>query len=571
MEDHYRLRAAQDFRSARTKAALEQTLARLRGRPAGLLSFEDVRQQLRLAHSTPRGLQEVALDAIVGSVGRYTDFTRSFLPLHDSDQTRWAGVRAASESMGLPPVELYRIGDAYFVLDGNHRISVARELGAKSIQAYVLDIPTRVPFSANDNPDDLICKARYVEFLERTSLDHLRPGANLLMTVPGQYRVLDEHIDVHRYFLGMDSQAAVSLEDAVASWYDTVYRPVVEVIRSQSLLQSLPDRTETDLYVWLAEHRATLEAALEWSMDTQEVAADLAGKFGVRSAQVLTRIWNAASNLIVPASLRSATRIGQWRKGAVSKRDTLQLFSKILVGVSGNAQAWPALDTALLLARLESAELRGLHISEDAQPAYSPALRSSFASRCTAAGINGQLAIETGPVRNALLARAVWADLLVLHVAHPPADDIGSRLASGLRAIIQACPRPVLATPAVPVRLQRVLLAFDGSPKAREALYVAAYMAGAWDAALVVLHCSAGAPDALPEARAYLEAHWTPAEYISVKQRAVAAAILQTAADKNCDLIVMGGYSTNPLREIAFGGSLDAVLQARSHPVLLCG
>ena len=102
-------------------------------------------------------------------------------------------------------------------------------------------------------------------------------------------------------------------------------------------------------------------------------------------------------------------------------------------------------------------------------------------------------------------------------------------------------------------------------------MYVAAYMAGAWDAALVVLHCSVAAADALPEARAYLEAHWTPAEYISVKQRAVAAAILQTAADKNCDLIVMGGYSTNPLREIAFGGSLDAVLQARSHPVLLCG
>lgn len=545
-------------------------MARLRGRPAGLLSFEHVRQQLKLAHSTPRGLQEVALDAIVGSVGRYTDFTRSFLPLHDSDQTRWAGVRAAAEQMGLPPVELYRIGDAYFVLDGNHRISVARELGAKSIQAYVLDIPTRVPFSADDDPDDLICKARYVEFLERTSLDHLRPGANLLMTVPGQYRILDEHIDVHRYFLGMETQASVKLEDAVASWYDTVYLPVVEVIRGQSLLQSLPDRTETDLYVWLAEHRVTLESALEWSMDTQEVAADLAGKFGVRGRQVLTRLWNAASNLLVPASLRSGTRIGKWRKSSVATRDTLQLFSKILVGVSGDEQAWPALDTALLLAKHESAELRGLHISNHVDPAYAATLRSNFLKSCTAAGINGQLAIETGPVRNALLARAVWADLLVLHLAHPPANDIGSRLASGLRAIIQACPRPVLATPALPAGLQRVLLAFDGSAKAREALYVAAYMAGAWDAALVVLHCSTGAPDALPEARAYLETHWTPAEYISVKNSPVAAAILQTAADKNSDLIVMGGYSTNPLRAIAFGGSLDAVLQARSHSVLLC-
>ena len=571
MEDHFRLRAAQDFRSARTKAALEQTLARLRGRPAGLLSFEEVRQQLRLAHSTPRGLQEVALDAIVGSVGRYTDFTRSFLPLHDSDQTRWAGVRAAAENTGLPPVELYRIGDAYFVLDGNHRISVARELGAISIQAYVLDIPTRVPFSASDNPDDLICKARYVEFLERTSLDQLRADANLLMTVPGQYRILDEHIDVHRYFLGLETRESVKLEDAVASWYDNVYLPVVEVIRSQSLLQSLPDRTETDLYVWLAEHRARLESALEWSMDTQEVAADLAGKFNMRGGQVLTRLWNAASNLLVPASLRSGTRIGKWRTGTVAGRETLQLFSKILVSVSGDEQAWCALDTALLLAKHETAELRGLHISGQVDRPYAAALRSDFTKRCTAAGISGQLALEAGTVRNALLARAIWADLLVLHLAHPPANDIGSRLASGLRAIIQACPRPVLATPTLPAGLQRVLLAFDGSAKAREALYVAAYMAGAWDAALVVLHCSTGAHDALPEARAYLETHWTPAEYISVKNSEVAAAILQTAANKNCDLIVMGGYSTNPLREIAFGGSLDAVLQARSHSVLLCG
>jgi hypothetical protein len=88
--------AVQAFKAARRRAALEEIMAHLTGKSVELLSYEDVRQKLRASGSTPRGVREIPLDAIVGSVGRYTDFTRSFLPRQDSDQDRWARVQAAA-------------------------------------------------------------------------------------------------------------------------------------------------------------------------------------------------------------------------------------------------------------------------------------------------------------------------------------------------------------------------------------------------------------------------------------------------------------------------------------------
>jgi hypothetical protein len=84
--------AVRDFRNARQRAGLERVLARLTGQPTELLSFEQVRDTLRGTSTLPRGLHEIPLDAIVGSVGRYSDFSRSFLPLADSQSDRWARV-----------------------------------------------------------------------------------------------------------------------------------------------------------------------------------------------------------------------------------------------------------------------------------------------------------------------------------------------------------------------------------------------------------------------------------------------------------------------------------------------
>lgn len=136
--------AIEDFRRARRRVAMRDLIARITGTSTELLSYEDVRQKLKGQLIGRRTLRDIPLDAIVGSVGRYGDFTRDFLPRHDSDAARWVGVRRAIEgAVGVPPIEVYQIGAAYFVLDGNHRVSVARETGSTHIQAYVSEVRAR--------------------------------------------------------------------------------------------------------------------------------------------------------------------------------------------------------------------------------------------------------------------------------------------------------------------------------------------------------------------------------------------------------------------------------------------
>ena len=235
------LRALEDFRKARSQAAMERIVARLRGRSADLLSYDDVRQRLGAGIAGRRELREIPLDAIVGSVGRYSDFTRKFLPRTDDGQERWIRVMSAVTGLGgLPPIEVYQIGDVYFVRDGNHRVSVARQLDAGSIQAYVTQLQTPVPFSPDVQPDDLILKEEYAQFLRRTRLDEIRPEAYLTVTSPGRYPKLLEHIEVHRYYTGLDQQRDIPFDEAVGHWYDTVYLPVVGVIRARGILRDFP-------------------------------------------------------------------------------------------------------------------------------------------------------------------------------------------------------------------------------------------------------------------------------------------------------------------------------------------
>ncbi|MCP4419748.1 MAG: universal stress protein, partial [Chloroflexi bacterium] len=193
------LAAVEQFRSARLHAKLEQIRAVLTGKSADLLSYEEVRKKIHAKETNKRELKDIPLNAIVGSVGRYKDFTRRFFPLVEGDQYRWARVRTLTESMeGLPPIEVYQIGEVYFVRDGNHRVSVARELELTHLEAYVTQVETPVPLTPNVQPDDLINKERYSLFLARTHLDRRYPELDFSMSVAGNYRVLEQQIKVHQ-------------------------------------------------------------------------------------------------------------------------------------------------------------------------------------------------------------------------------------------------------------------------------------------------------------------------------------------------------------------------------------
>ncbi len=571
--------ALNDFRRARQRAGLQHVLARLTGRSVDLLSYDDVARQLKPVGRTDRGLRDIPLDAITGSVGRPNDFTRNFLPRQDADETRWTRVRAAvtdPNAAGLPPIEVFQIGEAYFVIDGHHRVSVARQLGANYIQAYVTELRTKVPISASVTPEELVHKAEYSDFLDQTQLDRTRPDADLSMSNPGLMRRVLEEIQTHQRALGEPGGQPVPLAAAAADWYDQVYLPACYVIRDSGMLRDFPGQTEADLYLLVAEHRATLERALGWSIKPAVSASDLAAQQSARQQGLVTRTGQRLIKAFVPDELRAGPATGQWRRERLSARYADHLIADILVPVSGEPIGFQGLDQALDLARREGAELHGLHVVPSEAHRESPearAVRDEFDRRCQEAGIAGRLAIEVGEVAPTICGLATLVDLVVLNLAYPPAPEPLAKLGSGFRTVILHCPRPILAVPQYRAYPGRTLLAYDGSLKAEEALFMATYLAEAHQTPLIVatvLRPGQVTQANVDHAREYLAVHEVEATFVVHEAGSAAELILQVAEEKQTQMIVSGGYGAHPMVEVVLGSTIDRVLREARQPVLIC-
>jgi len=567
--------AAQEFRLARWRATLAEIWTGLTGQPGGLLAYEAVREALGARETAQRELREIPLAAVVGSVGRYTDFTRGFLPLVEEDERRWAQVWAQMGSLhGLPPIDVYQIGDVYFVRDGNHRVSVARQQGFSHIEAYVTEVATAVPLSPDDRPDNLIIKARYARFLERSQLDSSIPDMELTMSAAGNYRVLEEQIWRHKQWLEQQSGAEITYPAAARRWYEDVYWPVVQVIRQRGILRDFPDRTETDLYVWMIKHQEKLVERLGWSVDAETAVLDLAETQSPEPKQKAQRLTQKLRAAITPDVLEAGPTVGEWRASWLSTYRQDRLFSHILVALDGQEAGWQALQQAILIAQREEGKLFGVHVvdtpeARDSAPAV--AVKAEFERRCRAAGVPGDISITTGPTTGTICYRARWTDLVVVSLSHPPGPQPVDRLSSQFGQLVRRCPRPVLAVPRSHAVLDRLLLAYDGSPKAEEALFVAAYLAAQWRARLTVvvgLDKKVTAETAA-RARVYLETQDILADYV-VEKSAPAPLILATAREQDCGLLLMGGYGRHPLLEIAMGSVVNEALRTRNRPVLIC-
>ncbi len=287
--------AKQDFDRARFKGFRNDVLSWLTQRSNHLLPFDEVRKRLPVQGQHYIGLKEVPLDQVIGSVNRYQDFDRAFLPRQTFTRDRWMSVDIAHlEDVVLPPIELYKVGETYYVKDGNHRVSVAREKGQSFIDAVVIEIDVPVPVTTDTELSDLIRKQEQANFLLYTHIQDLRPDANIEFSQPGDYDRLLEHISVHRWYLGVQRNGEVPYEEAVTSWYDNVYLPLVSIIRERNILREFPGRTETDLYLWIIEHQRYLEEAHEDKVSLAEAADHYARKYSQRPLKRLGKFFRRA-------------------------------------------------------------------------------------------------------------------------------------------------------------------------------------------------------------------------------------------------------------------------------------
>jgi hypothetical protein len=252
-------RAESDFSRARRKAFLNRIRSLFSGKPLNLLSYDDIKSSLHIGGPIYRGLQTVPVQSIVGSLNRYHQFDRAFLPVENHLASRWQNIDLAFyKEVGLPPVLLYKVGQVYFVVDGHHRVSVAREQGQEFIEGEVRECATKVNITPDLKPEDLVILGEKVHFLERTRLDQLRPHSRVRLTITGGFDRIAQHIAVHRYFMGLDLKRDISDEEAVTDWYDNVYMPIAKVIRQSKILRDFPGRTEGDLYLWVLDHQQYL-------------------------------------------------------------------------------------------------------------------------------------------------------------------------------------------------------------------------------------------------------------------------------------------------------------------------
>jgi hypothetical protein len=264
-----KLEAQFDFDARHRQAFRHEVRAVLTGRARTLLSFDEaIRVAKREAHVDKR-LQEIPLAQIKGSEGRARDFDASFLPRNPSLRERWTRLETLMlGGVDLPPIEVYKLDELYFVRDGHHGVCVARSLGYETTRANVIEVRTRVPLPQGIDPRDLLCTAEYADFLELTQLDRLRPAARLECRELGHYDVIYEHILGHRYFMGLERGHEVSLEEAVADWFDSVYEPIMQVVRKHGLSERFRD---SGLYL------AITRRWLELSRDGQPRDANRAG------------------------------------------------------------------------------------------------------------------------------------------------------------------------------------------------------------------------------------------------------------------------------------------------------
>jgi hypothetical protein len=278
------LQASQDFNKARNRALLSRIQNFMNTEKDSLLSFYDVKKILKPKNEVYQGMKTVPIKLIVGSEGRYRDFNKYFLPRSEFLRARWERVdKAQIRDIPLPAIQLYEIGGAYFVRDGNHRVSVARAQGVEEIDAEVTSLGTEITITPSMTADELkeaVIAYEKKLFYERTQFGELTGDDKLVFTQPGRYDEIYNHIMVHKYYLNQNRHEEIPFAEALVSWYNNVYSPIVKIINDDMLCLNFPGRSPGDLYVWIVSHWDFLKKKNGLAFSLSAAARDFSVRYG---------------------------------------------------------------------------------------------------------------------------------------------------------------------------------------------------------------------------------------------------------------------------------------------------
>lgn len=266
----------EDFSKARNKAFINELQHFLNPDEAKLVSFTDIKQLLKPQNEVYKGMQVVPIKLIVGSEGRYKDFDNHFFPKRNFLKNRWESVDLAHyKDIILPPIKVYELGGLYFVRDGNHRVSVAKMQGVEFIDAEVVSLQTEIKLKPDSTKKQMIKQVIEYEkrvFYAETSFGDITDYWMLNFSTPGQYDVIYNHILCHKYYINIGKSEEIPMEDAISSWFQNVYTPVLHVILKKKILKKFRKRTAGDLYVFIIKYWDELKQKFGDSVSIEEAA-----------------------------------------------------------------------------------------------------------------------------------------------------------------------------------------------------------------------------------------------------------------------------------------------------------
>lgn len=292
--------AESDFARARNKALFNEIQHLLTPEEAAMISLKAVRKVIKTQSETYIGMKVIPINKIVGSEGRYRDFDNQFFPKRSIIKERWEHVdEAVIKDIVLPPIKVYELGGLYFVRDGNHRVSVAKSKGVEFIDAEVVSLQTEIKLSPARTLNGMMKQIISYEkrnFYFETNFGDITDYWVLDFSTAGQYDVIYNHILTHKYFINQNQTEEIPMEDAILSWFNNVYLPVVTTIQKYKIMKYFRKNTISDLYVWIITFYDELKKKFGDGLPLDQIVYDIKRE---KKFSLLSRVRNFIKKYIL--------------------------------------------------------------------------------------------------------------------------------------------------------------------------------------------------------------------------------------------------------------------------------